>query len=338
MILNSALYRIAILGVPLLLFGTLILIMTTPSIPMRESLSLAVSLDLVVCIPLIYYLLIRKTNIPALTVFPVMITGLLIGNLFFTKENLFYLDYFENWILPLIEVFVVAFIALKARNVLKKIHSETDIDNDFFSALQKVTQDILPRKISFFFAIEIAVLYYGFFNWSSKQLRENEFSCHTKSGTPSMFWGLIFLIIVETVAVHFLLSQWNHTAAWILTGLSCYTLIQFFGFARSLSKRPIQVGSGSLRLRYGIMAESKIPLASIDEISLSGKLPDDAHSIKLSPFDQLESPNVIIHLKRQETLVGLYGRQKDFKSIGFRVDEPKKFINYMEKIIHIDSR
>ena len=184
------------------------------------------------------------------------------------------------------------------------------------------------------FASEIAVLYYGFINWKTREVSENEFTYHKNSGTPVLLVGFIMVIGIETYAFHSLLARWSIVAAWILTALSIYTAIQVFGFAKSLSKRPISVNKNSLTLKYGILNEVDIPFSDIDKVELSGKtLEKDELTKTLSPLGELESHNIIIHLNKENELVGLYGMKKKFNMIGLYIDEPKEFNKRMENAL-----
>lgn len=202
-------------GVPLALFALLIILIKSTFLKDNSILSFAVTVDLLIMVPIVYFLLIRKTDIPKTTVIPVMMVGLLIG----------------SWMLPV--------------------------------------------------------------------------------GSQS------YLRIFKT---------------WVLSGLSVYTAIQILGFARSLSRRPVVITNSSLILRYGILNEVEIALADLAKVELSNKLPDqDGLTTMLSPLSSLESHNVIISLKKENDLIGIYGIKKRFKVIGIHIDEPERFKEEAEK-------
>ena len=319
-----------IFGIPLSLMTVLVFLMNSSLLPGGDLLSLAITADLLLTIPLVYFLLIRKTDIPKTTVVPVMVIGLIIGSYFLPLESQAYLSLFKTWVLPVIETSILVFVILKIRNAVK-IYAQLDSSApDFFSDLKSTCSHILPSKLVVPLSTEASVLYYGFVNWRARPLLENEFSYHKKSGSPALFGSLVLIIGVEIVALHFLLSLWSESVAWGLTALSIYTAIQMLGFAKSLSQRPISIHENSLSLRYGIMNESEIPFSKVSDIELSRKsLAKDARTKKLSPLGDLESHNVIIRLKSDCELVGLYGMKKKFKVIGLHIDEPSAFAEKM---------
>lgn len=320
-----------IFGVPLVLLVGLIFIMKYFFLKGDDTLGLAITIDLLLVVPLVYYLLIRNTDIPKTTVVPVMILGLLIGTHFLPQENQTYFDLFKQWALPLIELSILSFIVFKirkARKAYKRLKTGTP---DFFDVLKNACKEILPRRAVMPFATEVAVFYYGFIDWSKRTYASNEFTYHRKSGSQSLFGGLIMIILIETVALHFLLNGWNTVLAWIFTCLSFYTLLQLFGFARALAKRPISIENDTLVLRYSIMQESRIRLEDIESIIISkAKLEKNSTTRYLSPLPDLESHNVIIQLNSTGVLIGLYGFRKSFKTLALHVDDPKHFKDVLD--------
>ena len=313
-------------GLPLGLLAALILIVKYLPSSEASGLNLAVTIDLLVTIPLIYFLLIRKTTIPKFTVLPMVIVGLIIGYFLLPKEGQSYLDLFKSWVLPLLELGILVAVIIKVRSIIGSFKNERSSTSDFYTALKIACHQVLPKRVAMLFATEIAVIYYGFINWKRRSINENEFTYHRKSGTPALLGGLILVIGIETLAFHFLLSIWSNTAAWIFTAISVYTALQMFGFARSLSQRPIYYDHNSLMLRYGILSEMEISLSNIEAIRLSKKnLDKNSWTRKLSPLGELESHNVLIELKTESDWVGLYGFRKQCKVIALHLDDPESF-------------
>lgn len=325
--------NLIILGVPLSLLGVLILLMKSSVFVGNDTLSLAITADLLITIPLIYFLLIRKTEIPKTTIVPLMIIGLLIGSYFLPKEDQVYLDLFKTWFLPVIELSILVYVIINVRKVTNKYKRLNGSTSDFYTALRSTCLELLPKKLAVPFATEVAVIYYGFINWRRRVLKKGEFSYHKKSGTPALLGIFIFLIGIETFALHLVLEKWNVYVAWVFSGLSIYTAIQILGFAKSLSKRPISLDCSDLILRYGIMNEARIPYGDIESVHLSRKaLEKNDLTTTLSPLGGFESHNVVIRLKREYTLMGFYGIKKNFKVIGLHIDEPKSFKEKVENI------
>lgn len=314
-------------GIPFGLLSVLFLLMRSAFFMKHDHMGLILSLDLLVTVPFLYFLLIRKSTIPKTTVVPMMVAGLLIGLYALPIHQQYYLNLFKSWALPVIEIFITGFIIFEVRRAIKQYQTLKNTQPDFYDALKNVCQDMLPKRLVLPFANEVAVFYYGFVRWKTRNLDKGEFSYHQKSGAQVLYGSFIFLIAIETVAVHLLLDTWSPLAAWILTILSLYSMVQILGFAKSLSQRPISIQDDTLMLRYGILSEAQIPFADIATVILSKKKLDDNDDLAktLSPLGEMESHNVVISLKRENTLIGLYGFKKQFKTIALYVDEPAAF-------------
>ena len=312
---------------PLAMIITLVLLVNSGLFSQHPSLlSVGVTIDLVLSVPLVYFLLIRHRNIPNLTTVPVFVVGIVVASLVLPPSNQELLGMVKTWILPLVEIGVVLFIVSKGRAVVKRLKTEAGKYPDVFSTLREVAGEILPERLAYAMATEMGVFYYGFLSWKSIELGPNEFTYHRKSGTIAMLAILLVMILVEMTAIHFLLSQWSYVAAWILTGLSVYTGVQVYGMARSLTRRPYVIEKHYLLLRYGIMGEAIIELSNIASFEVSSKAIDaNEDALSLSPLAALEKHNVILHLKDEGTVRGLYGSKRQYSTIAFFVDDKMRF-------------
>ena len=90
----------------------------------------------------------------------------------------------------------------------------------------------------------------------------------------------------------------------------------------------------ALTLRYSIMSETRVPYSAIDTILLSQTdLEKDKLARTLSPLGELESYNVILQLKNENTLIGLYGIQRKYTTLALHVDEVNRFKEKLEEAI-----
>lgn len=315
-----------ILGVPLLLMGVLIGIMKSSVFDLRSSnLAIGITLDLLITIPLIYFLLIRKTRIPKTTVMLVLVIGLVIGTVMLPQESQGYLDIFKSWFLPVLELVIFIGIGIKLKKGIQ-IYKENQTDSfDFYTVIKATASQMLPSKLVFLFATEIAVIYYGFIHWKTLKPKENEFSYHQKSGTISLMFGFILVIMIETYVLHHMVAKWNVIVAWGLTVLSLYSIFQIIGIAKSLMKRPIEIAENRLILRYGILNEVEISFDDIIRVELNQQTISNTEIKQLSPLGELESHNCILYLNKEHTLTGFYGMKTKCENIALHVDDPVRF-------------
>lgn len=325
-----------IVSVPLLIIISMVAI-TKSGIFQNNANQLAPAIiaDLLLTAPFIYFLLIRKTTIPKTTVVPFIILGLVVGYSILPEENQNYLNLFKSWVLPVIELAVLAYIIYNVRKAVKRFKANYNEDTlDVFTTLKTTCRDILPKPTAHLMATEIAIIYYGFIKWKKRQLNTNEFSYHKNTGTLSLLVALIFIIVVETTTLHIIIGKSNIILAWVLTALSIYSILQIFGFLKSMLFRPYELNDSELILRYGIMAETLIPLKDISSVTLSSKdIETNNDTRKLSFLGELEAHNVVISLKKEQTLIGLYGIKRTYKVLALHVDNKSDFKHRIDTLL-----
>lgn len=328
--------NLIIFGIPLLIIGLMIFIAKSSIFKLnQDGLAIGITFDLLLTVPFVYFLLIRKTTIPKTTIVPFMVFGMVICSMILPSENQQYLNLFKTWIFPILELSILSFVIYNVRKGIKRYKQKKTLSSfDFFTTLKNTCYEILPKRAVIPVVTEIAVFYYGFIYWKKRALNENEFSYHKDSGTISLLIAIIFIVAIETMVLHILLAKWSHTAAWILTCLSVYSGIQIFGFLKSMIKRPISIENNKLYLRYGIMNETTIDLKKIDFIEVSSKdIKKDNETRKLSFLGELESHNIVIKLKAKHTLIGLYGVKRDFKVLALHIDDKFEFIKHINSVL-----
>ena len=297
------------------------------------TISIGITFDLLLTAPIVYFLFIRKTNIPKFTVLPVLVLGMVVASLIIPPENQYYLHLFKIWVFPIIELTILSYVSYNLIKAIKKYSVHKTTSFDFLTTLKKTCQEILPRFAVIPVVTEIAVFYYGFIHWKKRTLKAGEFSYHKNSGTITVLIGILLIVATETVVLHILLAKWSTVAAWIVSFLSIYSGVQIFGFLKSMYKRPIRVTKDQLFLRYGIMSETTIALKNIDAIEISSKeFVKDNETRKLSIFGELETHNIVIRLKRENELIGLYGLKRTYKNLACYVDDGVAFKELIDKL------
>ncbi|GAA4280379.1 hypothetical protein [Gaetbulibacter aestuarii] len=319
--------NLIIFGIPLLIIGMMILLAKSSLFYSNPNqLSIGITFDLLLTVPFVYFLLIRKTNIPKTTIVPFLILGMVVGSVILPSQNQHYLNLFKTRVFPVVELSIVSFVIYKVSQAIKGYKASQNPSIDFYTTLKNTCYEILPKGAVIPVVTEIAVFYYGFIYWKKRPLKDNEYSYHKESGTIGLLVAIIGIVAIETFVLHKLLLKWSDIAAWILSFLSVYSGFQLFGFLRSIYKRPIAIENDKVFLRYGIMNETTIDIAQIDSVELTSKdIELDKKTRKLSILGSLESHNVIIRLKEENTLTGLYGIKRKYKNLALHIDNKVEF-------------
>ena len=299
-----------------------------------QDFALGITLDLVITIPIIHYILIRKTKVPNFTSFSLFIIGILMAGVLIPQEHQSFLTLLKVWAVPVIEAGLISLIMYNLIATIREYRKTGREEPDFFNAIQQSTEQVLPGLFGKLLATEIATIYYALISWRARPIGENEFTYHKKSGTIIVISTLLFVLLIETFAVHILVHQWSATVAWVLTALSAYGCLQFIALMRSLSKRPTQIDKEQnlLIVRYGLFAQAKIPFADIESIEQTSRTPSEIKD--LTKISGLDSHNIIIKLSHPQILNKIYGITDSFTSLAFFIDDKELFMKEISRFIH----
>lgn len=293
-----------------------------------DNISNAILIDILVTAPLIYWLVIRKTSVKAITVIRVFVVGILIAGFILRSVNNTYLHLIKQWLSPVIELVVVVMLVRKIRVANKAAKANKTGTADFLVQCRKMFQSIVGSDVlGAVIASEISVLYYAF-GWRKQVKIDNQilFSNYKKNGLQVLLSALLMVLLIEALAMHFVLAKWHVITAWVITGASLYTCLQLLAHMRAIVARPIVVTSGTILVHNGLAGDANIPLHLIDKIEFSKALPKDKKIEKMALLKGVEQHNIVVHLKAQITVSKVFGVQRKTDTVAFFVDEPKQFV------------
>ncbi len=295
-------------------------------------LTLGVTLDFVLTIPLLYYILmIRTKKMPWASILVLYLFVVLIASIFIPKTHQTFLHWFEMSLI-LTEGLLVTIAIFKIRSILAQYRIEKSINPDFIIALNNTITKVLGRSIPLMVS-EIAMFHYTFLFWKLpvEALPHHKiFTVHKKSAAPALIGALIMATVVEMIAVHVLVSRWNETVALVLLFLSAYSLIFLIGYAISIVKRPVLLDNNQLLIRIGAMYSGTIHLNNIKSIQLVKKIDEKDKSILNLASFLLVTPNIVIELNEPVTFTGVYNIKKTTLKVALFIDDKVTFSKIVE--------
>lgn len=291
-----------------------------------DLMAMASTLDLTLLIPLIYFLCIRKTSIPKITLVPVFVLSMVLASQLIPSNYHQTLGYVQ-YAIPLIELFVIGYIVYTVRKTFKAYDAEkrTHKRPGFVETIHETTRKAFGRGVfANVFATEISVFHYALLGWDNRtESSESEsFTYHKESGYYAFFGVILFALVVETAIFHLLLIQWSAVAAWILTGLSIYSLFFVLGDFNAIKKRPMYLTENGLMVRVGLRWRVFIPFEEIASVEL--RIPDKEQE-EFANFIVAGEANTVIELKSEVTAKGLYGMKKTFTTLALNMDNRHEF-------------
>jgi hypothetical protein len=289
----------------------------------------AVTIDLLFTLPAVYFLFIRRTSIPKISVVPVFLLCLLAASAVLPANDRVLFSIVATYGVPAVELFVLGYLGFRIYRTRRVYASETPAGRDLMERLRVAfTRELRPAIVARAAAFEVGVFILLLLKW-----RRPKGECHTyhrTNGPTLLLVVFLFLLAAETAVVHVLLDLWSSAAAWIATALSIYFAIQLVAHLKALCLRPIVVTGDELLLRCGILGDAAIRLSRIADVKTISNFSDDGpHSIRVTPLGQLSQPNVRIELTDENVFYGIYGIEKRFRSIAFFVDDPVRLIEAM---------
>lgn len=298
-----------------------------PALRRPELVSAGLLVDLLVVVPLAFYLLaVRRAGWPVRTLIPVFLFSLTRAALVLPEQREMLKRLAEVLSVPA-EIGLVTWISVRTARSLKSTRG-TGTD-DMLDRLRQVAREILPvRAVSEAIAFEMAVVYFSLFAWRRRPhvpSASRVFTYHRTSGYGALGFAFLVVTLAEAIPVHLLVTRWSPRGAWLLTALAAYGLLWFLADYRATRLRPILLDGEDLTIRTGLRWTVRIPRAHI--VAIHKKAP------KSEPFLRTALPAMTplwIELAEPVTAQGPYGKLKQARWISVGVDEAKAFREALE--------
>ena len=325
--------RIAfIYSIPLIIFSLSFYMVLGGFLSENPKLVIALTLDLMITAPLLYFFAIRKTKIPNFTAVSVFVLGTLIVSFLLPTDAFPALEYIGSVFLPLLEIGIVSTLIFVAYKKRKEILAEENKDDYFLLFKKSAEKSFGKTRLALFFASEIAFVYYSFFLWKKHIPKEHEFTYHQKSGGAEILGTIGAILVIEAAAMHLFIEQWSVVAAWILTFGSLYAIMQIMAHIKACSRRLIAIKENHIAFKYGLFGDVDIEYSNIKSIEATRKTPKEKDGVmSLLLVEGLETHSMMISLHEPVNIVGAYGLKKTGHTMLFNVDDKEGFINVVEK-------
>lgn len=288
--------------------------------------------DLLVTFPLLYYFMFR----PSLKAFLMkwlgfVVLGMWFGSLVIPGESKVIWRGVESlW--PALVVLQAALELYLLVFLVRKMRAMTRLSGNVDEAMEQTIQGRLGRGGFAPFALfEARIWYYGLFMRKGGRLRfrgEQHFSYDKNEGNASNQVAVIMLLLFEMPLSHLLLHlvAVNPLLAWIVDGLTLWSLLYLVAEYRATHWRPVSLDADALLIRYGVFAADRVvPYAMVESISRrSGYVPRERGVLR---FRQFGGANVEIRLRPGSRLAGFGGRERAVTRICIGLDKPDAFID-----------
>lgn len=301
-----------------------------------ELLADALTLDLLLCVPLTYWFLaVRGSGWPRVTVVPVFVLSVAATRLVPALEAGRLLPWLE-WVAIPAELLLLTIVARRAIAMSRAL--ARDEGADALESLRRAALELVeaPRAAEVI-AYEAAVLWYAVAGGRrrSASAGAESFGVRRRSGYGPVLIAIFLALVAEGIALHLFLRHWSPVAAWILTILTAYAAVWLLGDFRALGRRGIALTADELIVRVGLRWTVRVPLDRICAVraavgSRESREPDHLRAAILG------SERQIVELNAPVEAMGFYGIRRRIRSIGLSVDDPERFLEALER--HLAGR
>ena len=326
---SIAFHPLTFVGLAVLVYAAAVAVASTlPGLDRAAVVAAALTLDLAVVVPAAYWLLlVRGRGWPRFSVVPVFLASLFAASLVLPEGHHGTLGLLE-WVAVPAELALVAFLLSRALRATRGLRGG-ESQGDPFDRLRASAREVLEAPVvAELLAYEVGLLYYALFSWRGRPHTGGArlvVTHHRRVGYGALAAGLMVVVAAETVPVHLLLSLWSPVAAWVLTGLSLYTILWLLGDWRAIVLRPSRVVGERLEVRIGVRWNLSLSLASVTAVRRVGAEPPPAGPGYLCAV-AFGQPRLLLELAEPVTARGPYGWKKEVRRLGLTVDDEAAFL------------
>ncbi len=289
--------------------------------PGRSTIAIAAAFDFVVTAGIAVYLIaVRAGRLPRWALGVTIALGLVFARLVLSSVPS--ATYAVPAVLIAIELAMLTMAVIRGRHARARYRVARAAGA---SALDALTEALIaarfPARLASVVATELVLMSLIVTGWRRPGASASRFTVHRTGGWPLYAGVLIFLVLVETVAVHILVAAYASViVAWVLTATSIYSALWLVGDVLALRHSGVEVGARDLELGIGVRWRGRVPWSAITSIERVTEAPADAVDISVL------GANVVVRLATPHVLHGLFGRRREAMAIALSIDEPEAFV------------
>ena len=300
-----------------------------PAFQVHPNLSWAVLFDILVGLPVLFYVLVmRRYRVP-----PVLLGSVISGCLALAY-----------WLLPaaqwpqasllkalpaVLEGSTLVFLAIRLRALRRAWKAAGAAETRALPRLRLAFEQGLG-KAGILLVAELDMLHYALLGWweplPTPRPGAAAFSNHRESGFKALLVVACFGLLIESAALHLLVRMWSPVAAGWLLIADAYVLLLFVAHGHAVRLQPTVLTAEQLLVRVGFFWQVSVSRAALQTAEvLRGDVVADAETINLArPL--LNAPNVLLTFAAPVSVAGPYGMQRTARRLALYLDQPHAFI------------
>ncbi|SNR77467.1 hypothetical protein [Hymenobacter mucosus] len=309
--------------------GVEILVVNRPDFSSRPMLPAAVTLDLLLLVPLLFYgLLARPNRWPLNTVAAAFGVSVAVAYFVLPAAQHHYLSWTRYCVAGL-EIVSVAVVIRHLRRLVRAFQLTRAVEDGYVESLTAACTQVLKRPLAAL-VTEVSMLYYGLLSWrATPEVRTSEqaFSSHRESGVGALLGTVALLSVAEMGAAHLLLLRWWPAAAgWALL-VHVYGLLFLVAHLRAIRLRPTLLQpKQQVVVRASFLWSVRIPVALLTDAHLVTDAPAPAPDLLNMGRMLLTPPNLLLTCSEPVMATGPYGMRRTVRRVSCYLDQPTAFL------------
>lgn len=321
---------------PAIWFGLLFLLIisvehtitTTTLFSQRPVLPYAVTFDLLVGMPaLFYWLVVRHYRLPISSLAGVVGACLALAYWLLPVAQQAPLQAL-HFLPAVLEGITLLLLVAKGRRLVRSYQLAYRQQPHVWPCAQLAVQQTLgPAGV--LLVAEVEMLRYAILGWWAKPEvtpHARVFSTYRKSGFTAMASMVGVALVVETAVVHLLVSLWSaQVAGWLLL-LEGYTLVMLLAHGQAVRLRPVLLTADTLHLQVGFVWQLTVPVGELVAVTALRDHPTPAPDLLTLTKVLFTPPNLLLTFSQPVTVKGPYGIQRTGRRLAVYLDQPQQFV------------
>lgn len=301
---------------------------TSARLAQQPLLPVAVVLDVLVGLPLLFYFcLVRRYRLPLASLVGVVGACLALVHWLLPVAQRPPLPGLR-WLPALLEAATLLGLATKGRRLLGHYRAAYQHEGHFWPSLRLAVPQTLGPTGALLVA-EADMLRYALLGWGAAPevpAGATAFSTHRQSGFMAMASMVGVVLAVEMGVVHLLASHWNgRLAGWLLLA-EAYGLVLLVAHCQAVRLRPTLLHQEVLQLHVGFVWQLVVPVAEVVAIHSLRDNPAPAPGLRNLTKPLFTPANLLLTFAQPVVLQGPYGLRRTARRLAIYLDEPQQFI------------
>ncbi|GAB2789400.1 hypothetical protein GCM10027175_29960 [Hymenobacter latericoloratus] len=300
------------------------LIVRQPVFTRQPLLPAAASFDVLVGLPVLFYLLVvRPYRLPLSTVAAAFGAAVGLGYWLIPGPQQQYVQW-AGQVLGVVETLTVALLLLNLRRLQRAYRAARRHTPEVAERLTAAFRQVFGRPLAPL-VFELLLFYYGLLSWRAQPVvaaGSRVFTNYQNSAFTAYVGTVMLLSGVEMGTLHLLLACWSPVGTGVALLVHLYGLLVLLAHVRAVRLLPVQLtAEQELVVRVGFFWTVRLPRAVLVAAQLLPDTPAPAPGRLNLARPLLTPPNLLLVCAAPQPLLGPYGLRRNARELALYVDD-----------------